>query len=92
MRKPSSPSKTLVSLLMSMMSKISLKVIIFLATCVNAFEWYEDIFNYLKNGIIPVEFDHNARIRINKIVVKYVIIGDFMYRRSFEGTLLRCLM
>ena len=55
-------------------------------------EWYQDVFNYLKDGVFPITFDHNARIRLKKLATKYVIIGDLLYRRSFYGALLRCLM
>lgn len=51
-------------------------------------EWYKDIFDYFKYGVVPSDFDHNARIRLKKLATKYVIINDLLYRRSFEGDLL----
>lgn len=61
-------------------------------TCVNAYEWYQDVFNYIKNGVIPIIFYHNAIIRFKKLAAKYVINGDLLYRRSFDSIILRCLM
>jgi len=34
----------------------------------------------------------NARIRLKKLATKFVIIGDLLYIRSFDGALIRCLM
>lgn len=44
-------------------------------------EWY-----------LASDFDHNVRIRLEMLVTKYVVISDLLYRRSFYGSLLRCLM
>ena len=55
-------------------------------------EWYQDVFNYLNNGTICTTFDHNARIRLKKLAIKHVIISDLLYRSSFDGTLIRCIM
>jgi len=64
----------------------------FSSTWINACEWYQDILNYLKYGVIPITFDHNSRIILKKLDSKYVILGDLLYRRSFDGSLLICLM
>lgn len=45
----------------------------------------------MEHGIILSDFDHNARIRLNKMASKYIILGDLLYK-YFEGALLRCLM
>ena len=64
----------------------------FLTTCINVCEWYQDVFDFVKHVVIPIEFDHYARTRLKTLAIKYVIIGDLLYRRYFDGTLLICLM
>lgn len=49
----------------------------FFTTCLDACEWYRDVFAYLKNGIVPIDFDNNARIRFKNIAKKYVIFMIF---------------
>lgn len=57
------------------------------------YEWYQDVFNYLKYGVVvPISFYHNVIIRLKKLATMYVIISDLLYRRYFDGALLRCLM
>jgi len=63
----------------------------YISTCINMCEWYQDVFYYLKDGVISIYFDHNSRIRLKNLATKYFIIGDFLYR-SFDDALLRCLM
>jgi hypothetical protein len=48
-------------------------------------DWRDDIFNYLKDPArgAPRKIRHKAR--------KYVLIGDDMFYRTFEGLLLKCL-
>ena len=53
---------------------------------------YEDDFNYLKDGIISISFYHNCIIRLKNLAIKYIIIGNLLYRMYFDGALLRCLM
>lgn len=50
------------------------------------------VFNYLKNDVSHITFDHNAIIILKKLATKYIIIGDLLYRRSIDGALLRYLM
>jgi len=57
--------------------------------------WYQESFEYLKFGHIPLELQaldqKNEKNRLKKHASKYVIIGSILYRRSFHDTLLRCL-
>jgi len=52
---------------------------------------YFDIYSYLKDQSIPSYYSKNERLRLRRIAIRYVIIGDVLYRRSFDGALLRCL-
>lgn len=53
--------------------------------------WYRDIFAYLKHGILLDNITSNLKRTFVKKTSRFVIIGDTLYRRSTEGTLLRCL-
>lgn len=53
--------------------------------------WYVDIYQYLKDQIIPQYFDINKNIRLKRITIKYVIISEVLYRISFDGAILICL-
>lgn len=64
----------------------------YVTTCINVYEWYQYTFYYLKDDVFLITFYHNARIRLKKIATKYVIIGDLLYRMSFDGAILRYLI
>jgi len=61
-------------------------------TSINVCEWYQDVFYYIRDGVVPIAFNHNAINRLKKLATKYVIIGNLLNRMYFDGTLLRCLM
>ncbi|KAG9439286.1 hypothetical protein H6P81_019451 [Aristolochia fimbriata] len=52
-------------------------------------DWREPIANFLRHGTLPV--DLRERVQIRRAAPKYVFIHDILYRRSYEGLLLRCL-
>ncbi|KAG9450539.1 hypothetical protein H6P81_010504 [Aristolochia fimbriata] len=52
-------------------------------------DWREPIVNFLRHGTLPV--DLRERVQIRRAAPKYVFIHDILYRRSYEGLLLRCL-
>ncbi|KAG9458336.1 hypothetical protein H6P81_002844 [Aristolochia fimbriata] len=52
-------------------------------------DWCEPIANFLRHGTLPV--DLRERVQIRRAAPKYVFIHDILYRRSYEGLLLRCL-
>lgn len=54
-------------------------------------EWYDTIYNYLKDGTIPEPTTTNTQNNLLKLVAKYMIFADVLYRRSLNGLLLRCL-
>ncbi|KAG9441416.1 hypothetical protein H6P81_017270 [Aristolochia fimbriata] len=53
-------------------------------------DWREPIANFLRHGTLPVDLRERVQIRA-KAAPKYVFIHDILYRRSYEGLLLRCL-
>ena len=53
--------------------------------------WYQHIYKYLKDNFINATLDRREQIRMKRLAIKYVIIGDVLYKRSFNGILLRCL-
>ena len=53
---------------------------------------YIYICNYLKDQTIPSSFDRNEKVRLKRKDVKYVIIGEVLYKSSFDGALFRCII
>jgi len=54
--------------------------------------WYQHIIRYLKNDFIDTTMDKREKIRMKRLAARYVIIGDVLYKRSFNGILLRFLL
>ncbi|KAG9458893.1 hypothetical protein H6P81_003401 [Aristolochia fimbriata] len=52
-------------------------------------DWREPITNFLCHDTLTV--DLRERVQIRRAAPKYVFINDVLYRRSYEGLLLRCL-
>ncbi|KAG9453486.1 hypothetical protein H6P81_006390 [Aristolochia fimbriata] len=52
-------------------------------------DWREAITNFLQQGTLPV--DLREQVQIRRAAPKYIFIHDILYRRSYEGLLLRCL-
>ncbi|KAG9446928.1 hypothetical protein H6P81_013056 [Aristolochia fimbriata] len=52
-------------------------------------DWREPIANFLRHDTLPV--DLRERVQIRRAAPKYAFIHDILYRRSYEGLLLRCL-
>lgn len=53
--------------------------------------WYHDIFSYLKHGILLKNITPNLKRTFIKKASHFVIVGDTLYRRSTEGTLMHCI-
>jgi hypothetical protein len=51
--------------------------------------WYKNLIYYLQNQICPDNLDTHQRRRLHLESARYVIIGDFLFRRSADGVLLR---
>lgn len=54
-------------------------------------EWYDAIYNYIKDGTLLELVASNACTHLKKIATKYIILVNVLYRLSFDGILLRCL-
>jgi len=46
----------------------------------------------LKDNFININLDKREQIRMKRLATKYVVIGYFLYKISFNGILLRCLL
>lgn len=55
--------------------------------------WYKYIYVYLKNSIIHEVFERISQKEIiERIVVRHALIGDVIYKISFDDTLIRFLI
>ncbi|XP_070030878.1 uncharacterized protein [Nicotiana tomentosiformis] len=52
-------------------------------------EWRQPIIDYLSYGILPE--NPRRRTKIRRCAPRFLYYKDTLYRRSFEGVLLRCL-
>ncbi|KAA0061209.1 uncharacterized protein E5676_scaffold157G00320 [Cucumis melo var. makuwa] len=52
-------------------------------------DWRQPIIDYLEHGKLSTDPRHRAEIR--KRAVRFIYYKDTLYRRSYEGLLLRCL-
>ncbi|XP_059668819.1 uncharacterized protein LOC132313899 [Cornus florida] len=50
--------------------------------------WIDPIMAFIRNGVLPEQKDEVRKIRSNAI--KYAIVRDQLYRRSFSGPYLKC--
>jgi hypothetical protein len=53
--------------------------------------WYKDLVYYLQNLRSPNNLDTHQGRRLRLESSRYVILGDFLFRRSVDGMLLRCV-
>jgi ribonuclease HI len=56
---------------------------------IEAGDWRTPLLEYLLNGYLPLEASERSRIR--KRVTRYTCINDTLYRRAYDGMLLRCI-
>ena len=54
-------------------------------------EWYSNILQYLKDGTYPEFADNNDQLTIRRLSTNYIIYGEKLYRRSFDGIHLLCV-
>ena len=54
-------------------------------------EWYADIPQYLKDGTYPKSADKNDQLNIRRLSTNYIICGERLYRRSYDGIHLLCV-
>ena len=50
--------------------------------------WYIDIFAYLCHETIPITFTPNQTKTFIRQTTRYTILGDTLFRKHFDGTLL----
>ncbi|XP_050251889.1 uncharacterized protein LOC126698589 [Quercus robur] len=55
-------------------------------------EWYSDILQYLKDGTYPKPADKNDQLTIRRLSINYIIYGEKLYRRSYDGIHLLCVI
>ena len=53
--------------------------------------WLYDLKNFLEGQSFPEFATSEDRRRIRRYAIKYTVLGGLLYRRSFDGILLRCL-
>ena len=52
-------------------------------------DWRQPIINYIQHGRLPS--DSRQRVDIRRRALRFAYLNDTLYRRSFDGILLRCL-
>ena len=55
-------------------------------------EWYLDILQYLKDGTYPKSANKNDQLTIRRLSTNYIICGKRLYRRSYYGIHLLCVI
>ncbi|KAH9323722.1 hypothetical protein KI387_018361, partial [Taxus chinensis] len=53
--------------------------------------WYHQFHNYLTTSVLPPDLSSNSKCSFLKSVSRYVVMGGLLYKRGFDGILLRCL-
>ena len=54
-------------------------------------EWYSDILQYLKDGTYLPSEDKNDQLTIHRLSTNYIICGERLYRRLYDGIHLLCV-
>lgn len=54
--------------------------------------WYHDIYAYLHDNILPLDLTWNQHKSSIQCTSQYTIMGDTLYHRGYDGTLLQCLI
>ena len=55
-------------------------------------EWYSDILQYLKNGTYLESIDKNDQLTIQRLSTNYIIYGERLNQRSYDGIHLLCVI
>src|SRR3989440_3101005 len=53
--------------------------------------WFYDLKEFMEKGIFSEDASPVDRMTVRKMAKNYVLIGDVLYRRSWDGLLLRCV-
>ena len=54
-------------------------------------EWNSNILQYLKDETYPPSVDKNDQLTIQRLSINYIICGERLYRRSYDGIHLLCV-
>ena len=54
-------------------------------------EWYSNILQYLKDRTYPPSTDKNDQLTIRRLSTNYIICGERLYKRSYDGIHLLCV-
>jgi hypothetical protein len=54
-------------------------------------EWYKDVIFYLKSGQFPNGMSPKERRALKMKSNQYVLVFEILFRRNFDGMLLRCV-
>ena len=54
-------------------------------------EWYSDILQYLQDGTYPPFANRNDQLTIQRLSTNYIICGERIYKKSYDGILLLCV-
>ena len=54
-------------------------------------EWYSNILQYLKDGTYLKSAIKNDQLTIRRLSTNYIIYGERLYKRSYDGILLLCV-
>ena len=54
-------------------------------------EWYSNILQYLKDGTYSKSVDKNDKLTIRRLSTNYIICGERLYKRSYDGIHLLCV-
>ena len=55
-------------------------------------EWYSNILQYLKDGTYPKSADKNDQLTIRRLSTNYIICGERLYKRLYDGIHLICVI
>ena len=53
--------------------------------------WYRDLVYYLQVGLLPEHWNSKKRRALHLKLASYQIIEGILFRKSYDGVLLRCL-
>ncbi|XP_054817826.1 uncharacterized protein LOC129317538 [Prosopis cineraria] len=56
-----------------------------------AYPWFHDIKNYVKSKEYHLEVMENDKKTIRHMAMNFFLSGDVLYKRTFDGALLRCV-
>ena len=54
-------------------------------------KWYLNILQYLKDGTYLKSAIKNDQLTIRRLSTNYIIYGERLYKRSYDGILLLCV-